>query len=429
MNAPGDDYHALLARHEAMRLRRRLLAPGHTSWSGSGHGGEGPYDGASDQRVITRFLGLVAPFDELIHELYEVLFSRHPYLRSLFPDSMEFHQAHLAQILRYLIERLDRPDDIASAFAQLGRDHRKLGVRPAHYQAFEEALCEALWRRGGARWNHRLEQAWLRMLRFAVAAMVDGAESALTEPPCWQATVREHHLHSPDLAVLRLRPHEPYPYRAGQYASVASPLLEHTWRPYYLAGAPRPDGELELHVRAVGSGGVSEALVRRTRPGDTLRLGPAHGVLTLDDGPVGELLFVAYDTGWAPVKALLEEVDARRPRGGRIHLFLGPGPEPLCSGPEPYDSGCLAGSAHRRPWLTVVPLTGPGPGPEPGAGGYGPEAEEVLLRRDWSRHRAFVSGPPETVAAAVSRLTEAGVPAGRIRHDRLNGVPLAGATA
>ncbi|WP_309302175.1 globin domain-containing protein [Streptomyces sp. NBRC 110611] len=419
MNAPGDDYHALLARHEAMRLRRRLLAPGHVPRPRPAEGRD-PYDGASDQRVITRFLDLVAPFDELIDELYEVMFSRHPYLRSLFPDSMEFQQDHLAQILRYLVERLDRPDEIATTFAQLGRDHRKLGVRPAHYQAFEEALCEALWRRGGARWDHGLEQAWLRMLRFAVAAMVDGAESALTEPPCWQATVVEHHLRSPDLAVLRLRPHEPYPYRAGQYASVASPLLEHTWRPYYLAGAPRPDGELEIHVRAVGSGGVSEALVRRTRPGDTVWLGPARGALTLDDGPVGELLFLAYDTGWAAVKALLEEVDARRPRGGRAHLLLGPGP-------EPYDSECLAGSARRRPWLTVVPLAGPGPGPGAGAGGYGPEAEDTLRRRDWSRHRAFVSGPPEAVAAAVSRLTDAGVPAGHIRHDRLDGVRLPGA--
>ncbi|MFH8369545.1 globin domain-containing protein [Streptomyces sp. NPDC018031] len=404
MNTTGDDYHTLLARHDAMRLRRRLLVPGPDRETG---GGRVPdhYDGAADRRLITGCRDLVTPFDELIGELYEVLFARHPYLRSLFPESMEFQRRHLALIFEYLIEHLDRPDDITAAFARLGRDHRKLGVRPAHYEAFEEALCEALRRRAGARWTAPLERAWLRMLRFAVAAMVDGAESALAEPPCWQATVLEHHLRTPGVAVLRLRTHEPYPYLAGHCASVESPLLEHTWRPYYLAGAPRPDGELELHVRAVGSGGVSEALVHRTRPGDVLRLGPAHGVMTLDEGPVGDLLLVAYDTGWAPVKALLQELDSRRTHGGRVHLLLGP---------EAYDRAHLAGSAHRRPWLTVVPVPGGGPG----AGGFGPLAEEVLRDGDWSGHLAFVSGPPETVAPAVARLADAGVPAGRIRHDR-----------
>ncbi|KPC75034.1 flavohemoprotein, partial [Streptomyces sp. NRRL F-6602] len=101
------------------------------------------YDGAADQRVIRAHLGLVGPFEELITQLYEVLFTRHPALRGLFPGEMAFQEAHLAQAFRYLLDRLDRPEEIAETFSRLGRDHRKLGVRPAQYAAFEEALRAA----------------------------------------------------------------------------------------------------------------------------------------------------------------------------------------------------------------------------------------------------------------------------------------------
>ncbi|WP_374116976.1 FAD-binding oxidoreductase [Streptomyces sp. MNU76] len=59
--------------------------------------------------------------------------------------------------------------------------------------------------------------------------------------------------------------------------SVHLPRSGHTWRPYSVACAPRPDGALEFHVRSTGPGGVSEALVARTRVGDPLRRGPALG--------------------------------------------------------------------------------------------------------------------------------------------------------
>ncbi|WP_030025351.1 globin domain-containing protein, partial [Streptomyces monomycini] len=222
MSTVNDDYHALLARHEAMRLRRRILSPRperedaaqeRPTYGGQPAGPNGPsgspralgrpaihsgnvsgaagrypsdayadacadsYDGAADQRVITEYLELVTPFGELITHLYEAMFRRWPYLRSLFPESMEFQRAHLARAFWYLIENLHRPDDIAEVFGRLGRDHRKLGVRPVHFEAFEAALCEALRRTAGPRWAEAVEQAWVRMLRFAVAAMVSGAEA------------------------------------------------------------------------------------------------------------------------------------------------------------------------------------------------------------------------------------------------------------
>ncbi|MEU5806224.1 globin domain-containing protein [Streptomyces sp. NPDC047718] len=399
-----DRYHALLARQDAMRLRRQLMAPARQPAAL----GPGSYDGAAaDQRLITLHLPLVSPSGELIDRLYDAMFEHHPYLRGLFPDSMAFQRAHLERALRYLVDHLHQPQELAAFCSRLGRDHRKLGVRPVHYEVFEASLVEALRGYAGGRWNDALEQAWLRMLRFAVAAMVAGAEQALAEPPYWNAVVTGHRLCSPDLAVLRVRTAEPYPYRAGQYAQLQTPLLPHAWRPYSLACAPRPDGELEFHVRRTGPGDVGEALVARTGTGDPLRIGPAQGTMTVDGAPDRDVLVVAADTGWATAKSLLEEL-ARGPGPRRTHLYLGAG-----TLDDLYDTPALAGLEDRCPWLRVVPVIGEGAA----AADSGAVVEAVSRGGDWSGHLAYVSGPPAMVAATVERLVALDVPADRIRHD------------
>ncbi|MGW1407607.1 globin domain-containing protein [Streptomyces sp. NPDC002403] len=421
MNTPSEDYHALLARHDAMRLRRRILAP-----SGSRAGewsAEAPqaYDGTADQRLIGDSLSLVNPLEELIAELYRILFERHPYLRSLFPESMAFQQAHLAGIFRYLIGNLHRTDEMIGVFGQLGRDHRKLGVRPAHFEAFEAALIEALRVRAGARWTHALEQAWLRMLRLAVSAMVRGADEAIAEPPSWEATVTSHEVRAPGLAVLRVRPHQPYAFEAGQYASLESPLLEQAWRPYYLARAPHPDGELEFHVRARGADGVSDALVHGTREGGAVRLSAPRGALALPDHlPAADLLLIASGTGWAPMKALLQRIDADRSRAHRVRLLLGPALETAAAG-EMYDAAYLEAFRRKRPWLTVIAADTAGTR----FAGAGLRALNGILPPQpgaAARQHAFLALDPEAattgpVQAVAARLAAAGVPAEQIRHD------------
>ncbi|WP_436735667.1 globin domain-containing protein [Streptomyces sp. BBFR102] len=412
-------YHALLARHDAMRLRQQLLSPGGSSGAGeSGGGARRPvaevYDGAADQRVIMRHLELVAPFEELITHLYEVLFTRHPALRRLFPGEMAFQEAHLARAFWYLLEHLDRPEEITRTFTRLGRDHRKLGVRPAQYAAFEDALRAALRARAGERGGAHLEEAWLRMVRFGVTAMVQGADAALHEPPFWRATVTAHQLAGPDLAVLRVLPHETFPYEAGQYTDLESPLLPHTWRPYYLAGEPGAGGEVELHVRCTGPGGVSEALVHRTVVGDEVRLGPPKGNLTLGDGPAGDLRLVAWDTGWATMKALLQELDRRvrtSPGHGvrQVRLFLGTG-----NVSDLYDTEYLTGLERRRPWLSVVPVTG-----APDGDVYGRLASAVTRSAAPSAGRVLLSGPPAMVRTVTAALAAAGVADEQVRHDLL----------
>jgi NAD(P)H-flavin reductase len=348
----------------------------------------------------------------LIEHLYESLFARRPYLASLFPGSMDFQRQRLAQTFMYLIDNLHRPDQVRTMFGQLGRDHRKLGVWPVHYDTFESALCEALRARTGQE-NNELEMAWLRVLRFAVDCMLSGAAAADSEPPYWHSQVIAHDRRRPDLAVLRMRTNEPYPYQAGQYGTLESPLLPQSWRQYSMACAPRQDNVLEFHVRLTGLDGVSEALVERTRVGDVLRLGPAHGMMTLIDEPSRDLLLVAGGTGLAPLKALLEELAAQRPADQRVHLFVG-----ARTRADLYDWDALVDMDRRCPWLDVVPVISE----EPWFSGETGMVADVLSRYgDWSEHVAYVSGPPKMVEATMTRLIEMDVPEERIHHDPIPG--------
>ncbi|MEV6209469.1 globin domain-containing protein [Kitasatospora sp. NPDC051914] len=403
------EYDSLLARHDAMRLRRQILAPAVSTptlppaqRAGYGH------DARADQEMILRHLDAVTPFDLLIEHLYDFMFLRRPYLRRLFPESMEFQREHLGRMFRYLIDNLHRPDHMSAVLQQLGRDHRKLGVWPAHYDAFEEALCSALRSLAGRAWSADAEGAWLRMLRFAVGEMVAAAESALTEPPYWLGVVTAHQPCGPDVAVLQVRTGEPYPYRAGQYATVESALLPHTWRPYSIACAPRADNVLEFHVRRSGTGGVSAALVDGTAVGDTLRLGPPRGAMTVDvDDDPRDLLLVAHGTGLAPMKALVEDLSERRVRGQRVHLLVG-----ARDRADLYGWDALVDLGVRRPWLELVPVLGHEARP-------GGALCAALAGSDWSGHLAFVGGPPAVVETVQGHLFAAGVPGDRIRHDPL----------
>ncbi|MFB8235362.1 globin domain-containing protein [Kitasatospora purpeofusca] len=373
---------------------------------------------ARDIELIRTSLAVVEPVaDRATAHFYALIFLTHPEIRALFPAAMDVQRDRLFRALLTAARSAGDPEGLRAHLGALGRGHRRYGTLTGHYGPVGECLVAALAKYAGSRWNAETELAWRRVYRLVSSIMIEAAEDAArTSPPWWQGEVVAHERRTPDVAVLTVRPDQAYPYRAGQYTSLETPWWPRVWRHFSFASAPRPDGLLTFHVKAVQAGWVSNALVHRAAPGDVLRLGPAVGGMTLDDTDDGDLLLVGGGTGIAPLRALVEEVAGRGAGGRSVEVFHG-----ARTAAELYELAALRELADRHRWLTVrAVLSGPGAGTaEAAAAGLlaGELPEAVARFGPWTGRTAYLSGPPAMVRRTSGVLLRTGLSAERIRHD------------
>lgn len=347
---------------------------------------------------------------------YARLFLAHPHLRDMFPVSMAAQSDRLVGALGQVVSGVDNLSAVTPLVEQLGRDHRKFAVRAEHYPLVGEALLATLAHFLGPEWTPDLQQDWTEAFTLVATVMTDAASAAEgLSPPWWEAEVVAHERRGFDIAILRLRPGMAHPYRAGQAISVETAMRPRVWRPYSAANAPRADGTIDLHVKAVPGGQVSNALVNSVVPGDMLRLGaPVGNRLTLA-GDVGRnLLLLAGGTGLAPLKAVVEELAATdQPR--RVTLFVGARTQQ-----DLYDLPALELMQQMLPWLRVVPVLSH----DPYHGGERGAVAEAALRYDrWHDCDVYACGPDAMIGDTVTRLVAAGTPMDRIHTEDFDSDP------
>jgi NAD(P)H-flavin reductase/hemoglobin-like flavoprotein len=346
--------------------------------------------------------------------LYGRLFAASPDTQSLFPMEMSGQREHFFAAFSRLIGSLDAGPRCAAMLVTLGREHRKFGVTDRYYDAFFAALRETACRFDPDGWRPEVEAAWQGALSYASAHMRAGAAAdAADAPPWWVAEISDHVLRSPGVAVLRLTPSQPLPYRAGQYVSVQVTKWPRVWRSFSPATAPRPDGTIELHVRAVPGGLVSNSLVHHSAVGDTGLLGAAGGSMLLADSD-RDLVCVAGGTGLAPVKAIIEQAisQARTSRPRKITLFFG---ARQCY--DLYDLADLQLLEAAFPFLRVIPVLSD----EPGFGGLTGLLPDVVHAQGSSMFQnceAYICGPPGMVHRTATVLA-ASIPASQMHYDPL----------
>ncbi|MEA3405519.1 MAG: NAD(P)H-flavin reductase [Pseudomonadota bacterium] len=107
-----------------------------------------------------------------------------------------------------------------------------------------------------------------------------------------------------DIIQLLMKPDFPITYSAGQYIMLGFDTQD--LKPFSIAAAPREDGLIECHIRKQADSdwmtklfaiSVGDTLVMQG-PKDQMSIQPAHN----------PILFVAGGTGFAPMKALLDEL-------------------------------------------------------------------------------------------------------------------------
>ncbi|MEU8897159.1 globin domain-containing protein [Nocardia sp. NPDC048505] len=357
--------------------------------------------------------------DEAVLYFYSHLFMAHPDVRSMFPVSMSAQRGKFFAALGRIVSNVDKIGADPTFVQQLGRDHRKFEVVADHYPAAGASLLATLQYFLGAAWTESLAADWAEAYGVVAKLMVLAAEDdEATSPAWWEAEVIGTDRRSIDVAVLRIRPTEAYPYVPGQSMAVEIAQRPKLWRYYTPANAPRADGTIDLNVQIVAGGQVSAAVARELRPGDVLRLGaPIGTALTLTEDMPGDLLLIAGGTGLAPMSAIVEQLDADWRETGRtreVHLFHG-----VRTQWNLYEHHFLSEMADTRPWFRYTPVVSEDPTYRGAKGLVGTVAARD---RHWQGFTALVCGSTLMVEHSTAELVAAGVPRSAIRFEQFDTV-------
>jgi CDP-4-dehydro-6-deoxyglucose reductase len=126
----------------------------------------------------------------------------------------------------------------------------------------------------------------------------------------WPCRIQSLERLAPDVmkVVLRLPPTSALNFHPGQYVDLIGP--DGLRRSYSVANAPAADKHIELHIREVPGGALSAYWFGRAQANDLLRLHGPLGTFFVRGTAGLHLVFLATGTGIAPVKAMLEGLQA-----------------------------------------------------------------------------------------------------------------------
>jgi CDP-4-dehydro-6-deoxyglucose reductase len=203
---------------------------------------------------------------------------------------------------------------------------------------------------------------------------------------------------SPDVmkVMLRLPPASEFNYLPGQYVDV----IAHGGlrRSYSIANAGSPEKQLELHIRQVPDGAMSQYWFEQAKPNDLLRLNGPLGTFFLRTPGDLDLVFLATGTGMAPIKAMLESLASCTQQPRSVSIYWG-GRVPA----DVYWHSGYVGVDH-----SFVPVLSRAGEHWTGARGY---VQDLLLTRtnDWARTAIYACGSEAMIHSARERLVTAGL--------------------
>lgn len=120
--------------------------------------------------------------------------------------------------------------------------------------------------------------------------------------------------------VLRTPPNSPLKFISGQYINVI--FDQGIKRSYSIANSPRSDNLIELQIRKVENGVMSEYWFNNAKVNDLLRLEGPLGSFFIRSQQMENLIFLATGTGIAPVKAMLETLDQKSSDDSNLKISL-----------------------------------------------------------------------------------------------------------
>lgn len=213
---------------------------------------------------------------------------------------------------------------------------------------------------------------------------------------------------APDVlrVVLRLPPASPLTFLPGQYIDVIG--TAGLRRSYSLANAPQADGLLELHIREVPGGAMSQYWFHDAKANDLLRLRGPLGTFFLRGAQGKHLVFLATGTGIAPVKSIIESLPGSASEVSPLSVTV-------------YWGGRHVEDLYWQPpselaFVRWVPVLSRADANWPGACGH---VQDAMLaeRLDLANTLVYACGSETMIHSAAEQLRSAGLPAARFHSD------------
>jgi len=236
------------------------------------------------------------------------------------------------------------------------------------------------------------------------------------------AQARVHSIEFPvdDVACIKLdlEEHKPLTYLAGQYLEVI--LTSGKRRAFSIANAPDDSGLLELHIRHVQGGGFTDHVFDQMTVGDPIDLEVPLGTFFLRSRSERPILCVTGGTGFAPIKAIVEELILRHEHSKEsrpVHLYWG-----AQSAGELYQHDRVTQWVDELPWFSYTPVISNINGHSGLRLGWVHEAV-VDDHPDLAGFDVYMSGPPALVDAGRASFRRHGLPRRHLYYDSFEFAP------
>lgn len=126
--------------------------------------------------------GVLAPrLDQIARAFFDRALAADPSLAAIIPQPHARAVQQFTASIALVWKNLDRLAALEAPLMELGRRNAELGVKPAHYPVFRDALLGALEQHAGEAWPDRMRDAWSEVLSGIGSIMLTGAARAALE--------------------------------------------------------------------------------------------------------------------------------------------------------------------------------------------------------------------------------------------------------
>jgi len=203
---------------------------------------------------------------------------------------------------------------------------------------------------------------------------------------------------SDDVMIVRVQlpANQSFQYHAGQYVEFI--LRDGARRSYSMANAPHNLGTppaIELHIRHMPGGKFTDHVFGAMKEKEIVRMEGPYGSFFLRDDSTAPIVLLASGTGFAPIKALLEQMQLKGVTRPTTLYWGGRRPADL------YMDAWAREAAETMPNLTYVPVVSDAL-PEDGWTGRTGYVHAAVMEDlpDLSGHQVYACGAPIVVESA-----------------------------